>query len=813
LSRKSLLAQFTARLPLLVLIALVPLAVVAGYLSANKPAGIVIALVVVGTVLMLVVVKAGNVFMWRPFGPRVAAKVGVTYSHLHNLVEGPQDIIYVYRLPPDAGYEYISRSITDVSGYTPDEYYADPQLAIKLVHPDDQAKFTDALEGRSSPSIELRWIRKDGSVIWVEQQHLPILDSSGRRIAIEAIARDISARKHVESELDLLQNVTVAVSESKDLETALKVVLSLVCQATGWAIGQAWIPRKEDNILTCSPAWFSREPGLEGLRLESENQSVSLAGDSRLAQVARNRVPVWLSDLTQEHSLGLKSAVEAGFRTALMLPVFFDDTLEAVIEFYRREPAQVDNHLMRTVASAAAQLGAVVKRSRSEELVSYLAQYDPVTGLPNRALFADRLRQGMFQASRHNRLVGVAFLDIDRFKTINDSMGHDTGDALLRAIGQRLRECLRDGDTVARAGGDEFIMVLADMAHTDDAARLAHKILTHLRRPFTVGGHEFYVSGSLGITFYPHDARDVEELLRNADVAMYRAKEMGRNTFQFYAAEMMAQAQERLNLENSLRRALERGEFALHYQPIVELEGGKIVGAEALLRWRHPERGMVPPGKFIPFAEESGLIVPIGEWVLRTACAQAREWEKAGFGKLRVSVNISPRQFQRPDVFNIIANALRDTKLAPECLELELTESMLMLNPEAAIANMKRLSGMGVQLSIDDFGTGYSSLSYLKRFPIDRLKIDRTFVSGVPKDTDDVAIVAAIIAMAHKLGMNVVAEGVETADQLSYLRNNACDVMQGYYFSPAVPNEEFTALLQVDRSLPLPPRTEAPGLH
>jgi diguanylate cyclase (GGDEF)-like protein len=622
-----------------------------------------------------------------------------------------------------------------------------------------------------------------------------------------SLARVINADEGNQAELQLLQDVAVGVSEAKDLQSAFSAVLSAVCQHTGWSVGRAWLVTKDGREMRCLTVWVGESSPLAAAG------AVVLDDDQLFSYVARSQAPWRSADIAHETFAHLRPVAEAGFGAAMLFPVFHQGKFQALIELYRRRSDDADRYLVRTLSSIAALLGALIQRRLSEDHAAYLTQYDPLTDLPNRALFADRLRQEIIQAERHQRLVGVGFLDIDRFKTINDSIGHDVGDALLRSIGQRLRECLRGGDTVARIGGDEFALVLADMAHTDDAARLAHKILTYLRRPFTVREREFYVTGSLGLSFYPHDAIDVDELLRNADVAMYRAKEMGRNTFQFYAAEMMAQAQERLNLDHALRRALERGEFLLHYQPVVELQGGKVVGAEALLRWRHPERGMVPPGKFIPFAEDSGLIVPIGEWVLRSACIQCREWGKAGLGKLRVSVNISPRQFQRPDLFSTIANVLSETKLPADQLELELTEGLLMQNPEAAIANMKRLSDMGVQLSIDDFGTGYSSLSYLKRFPIDRLKIDRSFVSGIPKDSDDIAIATAIIAMAHKLGLNVVAEGVETVDQLSYLRNHDCDVIQGYYFSPPIPNDEYVALIRSSRMLILPPRSDTAGLH
>lgn len=432
----------------------------------------------------------------------------------------------------------------------------------------------------------------------------------------------------------------------------------------------------------------------------------------------------------------------------------------------------------------------------------YLAHHDVLTDLPNRALFSDRLRQALFEGNRQGRLVAVAFLDLDRFKNINDSLGHETGDLLLRGVADRLRANVRETDTVARISGDEFMLVLPGLTNVDDASRIAQKILAGLRQPFVIAGHELYVSASLGLAIYPHDAKDVEGLLRNADVAMYRAKETGRNSYQFYAAEMTALAQEHLELEGALRRALERGEFALHFQPMLDLAAGVVVSVEALLRWIHPERGVVEPAQFVHLAEETGLIAPIGEWALRNACARCIEWDRAGLGPLRLAVNISPRQFQSPSLADTVAAVLAETGLAPERLELELTEGVLLHNPENTIANMDRLSAMGVRLSIDDFGTGYSSLTYIKRLPIDQLKIDRSFVRDIPGDEDDAAIATAIIAMAHNLKITVVAEGVETLEQLAYLRAHRCDFMQGNYYSPPLPNAEFVALMRERRQLP-----------
>ncbi len=433
--------------------------------------------------------------------------------------------------------------------------------------------------------------------------------------------------------------------------------------------------------------------------------------------------------------------------------------------------------------------------------LAHLAHYDSLTNLPNRVLLIQRLEEAVQHANRHERLVGIVFLDLDRFKNINDSLGHETGDALLREVAVRLCGNVRRGDTVARLSGDEFALVLADMQHVDDAAHVAQKILESFRQPFQIAGRELFVSASLGVTLYPFDDRDAHGLLRNADVAMYRAKESGKNSYQFYAAEMTAKATERLSLENDLRYALERGELFLHYQPIIDGDSCRIRGCEALLRWKHHERGVISPAQFIPLAEETGLIIPIGEWVLRTACAQCRAWQKQGFSKLNMAVNISARQFHQQDLAASIYHILQTTGLNPACLELELTEGLIMQQAETSVASLKELKAMDIRISVDDFGTGYSSLSYLKRFPIDILKIDQSFVRDIPGDADDAAIADLIITLAHSLKLKVVAEGVETVQQADFMRERHCDAMQGYYFSRPVGPDDFIKLLQ-QASLP-----------
>ncbi len=444
----------------------------------------------------------------------------------------------------------------------------------------------------------------------------------------------------------------------------------------------------------------------------------------------------------------------------------------------------------------------ITERKQTERRLKQLAHFDTLTNLPNRVQFIEHLEQAMVEADRHERLVAVVFLDLDRFKYINDSLGHEKGDLLLREVAMRLSGAIRRGDTVARLSGDEFALVLADMKHVDDAIHVAQKILDVFHQSFHIAGHELFITASMGITLYPFDDRSAQDLLRNADVAMYRAKDTGKNNFQFYIAEMTAKATERLSLENDLRSALGQGELSLYYQPIADCKTGRIVGMEALLRWQHPKRGMISPALFIPLAEETGLIIPIGAWVLRTACEQCRAWQKRGFPSLSVAVNLSARQFHQKDLPASIYGVLQETGLNPGSLGLELTEGLVMQQAEASVNTLRELKAMDIRISIDDFGTGYSSLSYLKRFPIDVLKIDQSFVRDISNDPDDAAIAITIITMAHSLGLKVVAEGVETEQQLNFLREYRCDAMQGFYFSKPLPAEQFEDLLKIGARLP-----------
>ena len=741
---------------------------------------------------------------------------------------------------------------------------------------------------------------------------------SSTNIALET---QIAERKRAEQEVRLLQSMTVAVGEAENLQTALEVVLRKVCESTGWLLGQAWMPG-ETGRLECVPAWHGEEKGLEHFR-ETSLSTTFASGTGLPGRVWKAKKPVWIKDMTQEGNFPrVDAAREAGLKAGLGIPVMAGDEVVAVLEFFVREPRKDDEHLTGVVHSAAAQLGSVIQRKRTEmalrrsenqlraiidaepecvkiikadgtlaqmnpaglaiieasrpeqvigkpmfglllpeyrepfrafvenvlrgnkgtmefeitgfkgthrwleshavpmpgeeggpphmlsitrditerkhneQRLQQLAHFDSLTDLPNRVQFIERLEEAMADADRNERLVGIVFLDLDRFKNINDSLGHDKGDKLLREVALRLSGVVRRGDTVARLSGDEFALVLADMGHVDDAIHVTQKILDVFHQPFRVAGYDLFVTASMGISLYPFDDRGAHELLRNADVAMYRAKESGKNNYQFYVAEMTAKVAERLSLENDLRSALERGEFSLNYQPIADCQSGKIVGMEALLRWKHPERGMISPALFIPLAEETGYIISIGEWVLRTACEQCRVWQNMGFPSLYVAVNLSSRQFHQKDLTASIHRVLQETGLNPIHLGLEITEGLIMQQAESSINTLRELVAMGIRISIDDFGTGYSSLSYLKRFPINVLKIDQSFVRDIPKDEDDAAIASTIITMAHSLGLKVVAEGVETLDQLKFMRQHRCDAMQGYYLSKPLALEQFEAFLK-----------------
>ena len=444
-----------------------------------------------------------------------------------------------------------------------------------------------------------------------------------------------------------------------------------------------------------------------------------------------------------------------------------------------------------------------LERKKAESEIWKLAYYDTLTGLPNRILFYDRLKQYLGHAEREQRNLAILYLDLDHFKVVNDSLGHANGDLLLQEVSRRLDKTVRMSDTVARLGGDEFVIALQSVTRSEDLIKVASTILNILREPICIDRHEIVTSCSIGIAIYPEDGDSADELMKHSDIAMYQAKEHGRNTYQFFSLEMNRRAFDRQLHENQLRKALQRNELFLLYQPQIDASTGEIAGFEALVRWDHPERGIITPSDFICLAEETGLILPIGEWVLRTACAQNRAWQQEGLCPVRMAVNISGRQFKHASIVDFVRQVLLDTGLEPDYLELELTESTIMTEPSTVVPILRSLKGLGVHLSIDDFGTGYSSLSCLKHFPIDRLKIDQSFVSDIDRNPDDAAIAEAIISMARSLRIEIVAEGVENARQLAFLRSRNCCMMQGYYFSEPLPAEACTRLLADGLRLPV----------
>ncbi|MHB0888843.1 putative bifunctional diguanylate cyclase/phosphodiesterase [Acidithiobacillus sp.] len=508
---------------------------------------------------------------------------------------------------------------------------------------------------------------------------------------------------------------------------------------------------------------------------------------------------------SKRHSLVLEQTVrklreaESGLRTTEAAL----SKEKAALDDYVLQLRQANEHLVVATIEAHA-LAEEIEKAKVR--MAHLSQHDALTDLPNRILLNDRLGQAIALARRQGKQLAVMFLDLDRFKHINDSLGHAVGDHLLQSVAKRLTAGVRSSDTVCRQGGDEFVILLADVEHAGDAALSAQKILAALTAPHHINQRELHVTVSIGISIYPQDGQDADTLIKSADTAMYHAKEGGRNNYQFFEPEMNVQAVERHTIEGGLRRALERQEFMLHYQPKINLESGTISGVEALVRWQHPQRGLILPEQFVWIAEDCGLIVPIGVWVLREACRQARTWQDAGLPPIPVAVNISAVQFRHKDFLESLAAILKDTGLAPRYLELELTESVLMHDADFTTSVLKALKAMGIRLAIDDFGTGYSSLSYLTRFPIDTLKIDQSFlrdITNATADSDDAAIVAAVVSMGKSLNQRVIAEGVETREQLAFLQAQGCGEGQGFYFSRPVTAEELAELLRTGVSATL----------
>jgi diguanylate cyclase (GGDEF)-like protein/PAS domain S-box-containing protein len=625
----------------------------------------------------------------------------------------------------------------------------------------------------------------DGVKHQMQVSFAPDIDASGRVKGSYALVIDITPSKAAENAIrtHALQQEAIAVYgqfalESRDIDSLVSNAAAMV--TSGLDIDHSGVFRffhgHQDLKLIAGVGWAAGAVG-------SATIAATTATSMRAALSSGNAISI--ADIhAAGHPMFPSSMLSACPNSSLEVAIPTSDGPFGILGAYRRDTrgfTKDDSNFLKAIATA---LGTAIGRQRVEERLSHVAQFDAITGLPNRTLFHDRLLQAMARARRRKSALALIFLDLDGFKEINDTLGHKAGDRLLRAVGARLKHSLREGDTVARLGGDEFTVILEDLHDRDEASTVAHKVLGALAKPLTLEKQEFAVTASAGLTVYPEDSRSIETLLKNADTAMYYAKDKGKNNLQSYTPQMTTLKRERVTLENQLRRALEGDELFLEYQPQVDLQSGIIVGVEALARWQHPELGIVPPGRFIPLAEKSGLIVPIGRWALMTACAQGVAWQKMA-PPLRIGVNVSARQF-RGDLFQTVAAALAASGLDAQWLELELTESLLMEDPETARATLLKLKGLGVNIAIDDFGSGYSSLSYLRHFPIDRLKIDQTFIRDLATSPDDAAIARAIIALGHNMNIRVVAEGVETAGQLEFLRDNGCDVMQGFYFSEPV---------------------------
>jgi len=484
----------------------------------------------------------------------------------------------------------------------------------------------------------------------------------------------------------------------------------------------------------------------------------------------------------------------------LLLPVVIKKEISAVISLGYTQAPGPSNEDIQLACDFANRVAVALTNASWEEQLYYMAHYDTLTGLPNRLMLRDRLNLALARAEREHSFVALLFIDLDRFKTVNDSLGHLSGDLLLRQVGERFASLVRTEDTISRIGGDEFVVLIQQGANPKESVALtsaiAGKIIRALERPLQINDREIFTSASIGIACYPTDGETANDLLKNADTAMYHAKAIGKNNYQFYSKVLNAEATERLDMENGLRRALARGEFELYYQPKVATRTGRILGAEALLRWNHPERGRVSPAQFIPLCEETGLIIPIGDWIIRTACLQTLDWNRQGYADLRIAVNLSPLQFRQPDLVIKVVETLENTGIDPAQLEFEVTESGAMEDMEKTIRTLNTFKEMGIHISIDDFGTGHSSLSYLKRFPVHTLKIDQSFIRNLSTSDKDAAIVCSIITLAHSLEFSVIAEGVETQEHLEFLGRQGCDEIQGYFFSPPVPSHDFTRLLQ-----------------
>jgi len=645
--------------------------------------------------------------------------------------------------------------------------------------------FTDFVFRRIDPQGELRYISTSGRAVF-----------GGKRFTgYRGVAKDITASMRAEQLLRLEHTVARCVADADSASAALKPVIHYICETQSWECGRYFGRDDKAGVLVMNEFWHVPSAGLE--RFIEQSREVTYApGAGLVGAVFQSGQPLWVTDIGKDSRIHKGIARQAGMHGTFIFPVMSEGKPIGVLSFHSHKIREPDERLLQAVGVIGSQIGQFLQRKQAEERIQYLATHDALTALPNRVMFSQLLNIAIQTARRYSRSFAVLFMDLDRFKFVNDALGHEAGDKLLQEMSVRFKEALRASDVVARLGGDEFVVLVQEVNEASQVATVARKLLSAALKPVVVLEQECRVTTSIGICLFPADAEDEQALMKNADIAMYHAKGEGKNNFQFYSKDIKAQSIERLTLETRLRRALEHNEFSLHYQAKLDFKTGGITGVEALLRWQHPELGLVSPAQFIPIAEETGVIVPIGKWVLKTACAQNVAWQREGLPPVCVAVNLSARQFADPDLLEDIVAALEQSGMRPELLELELTESMVMRSPEQTARLLAAVKRLGVRIAIDDFGVGYSSLAQITRFPIDTLKVDRSFIRDLAENAEDRAITEAIIAMGKTLSLTVVAEGVETQEQQNFLLNHACGAMQGYYFSRPVPQEEFAGFLR-----------------
>jgi diguanylate cyclase (GGDEF)-like protein/PAS domain S-box-containing protein len=678
------------------------------------------------------------------------AQAASAENELTRILDNLQDTYY--RTDVEGRVVRASAALKELLGYEPSEVVG-TKIADLYVDPDGRAKFLAAIKaaGGAIKSYEAALRHKNGSTVWVSTHAGFVHDTKGKVIGVEGVTRDITQEKAANAQMRKLSG---AVEQTADMvmitnrSGLVEYVNQAFCDITGFTCDE--VAGQYPNVL---------KSGRQDETFYRDMWATILGGEVFNGVLVNKR---------KDGSLYYEEKTITPLKDA-------------------------DGRITHFIATGRD----ITERMETHERLRYLAYHDVLTQLPNRALLTDRLDHAAAHARRRGTKLALLFLDLDRFKVINDTLGHDFGDRLLQVLSERLQQCVREEDTVARLSGDEFAVLLENVTAVEAVAEVAHKLLDVFERPFEVFERELFITTSIGISVFPNDGDNGTTLLKHADTAMYRAKDLGRNSYQFYSADMSTAAFERLNLETSLRRALERKEFVLHYQPQVNFKSGRILGVEALLRWQHPERGLISCSDFIPLLEETGLIVPVGEWVIKTACREICGLSKAEKIPLRLAINLSPRQFHSVDLISHVTEASRVSGMDPEQVEFEITEGMLMSQATATLDTLSRLADLGYRLAIDDFGTGYSSLSYLKRFPINVLKVDRSFVRDIPGDRDDTAIVNTIIAMARSLDLEVTAEGVETHDQLASLRAFGCDTYQGFLFSHPLPLEELRGLLAI----------------